>query len=533
MLTLSLSILALSLSTAADARALSKRSITWNECAELNKNISILTEGAGPFESFECGTLEVPLDYTEDDSPKLNLDLFRNKATKEPSLGTVLFNPGGPGGDAPTSLARTASDLRAVVGDEYDIVSWDPRGTGNTIPFNCTLPLGSANPSTKRDLGKLPTANLTEIFLDSAWDAAGQFAEICYAANNETGRLIGTPFVARDMLEIVDALGEDGMLRYYGISYGTVLGSYFATMFPDRVESMVLDGNLDPADYRNGTWGDSVIDADKVLEAFLNACVDNKEECALAKFLDTDSAQVLFDALSASIAPYAKNATDASTLLTLIGAKNIVFGDLYYPAKWPRLAETLVAALNMTEDSQPEEPSNSTQETPWTYGKAVLPIFGIRGSDATYKPKTAEEYLPEVARQASISDFADRWYFSAWVSARWKLPAKEQFTGKFTAKTKNPILYVNGESDPVTPLRDAVRASKGFEGSVLLAHSGFGHTSLADPSTCVQKHTQAYFKDGTLPEDGTVCEPDLGPWELAKARNGAAFGALNTAATES
>jgi hypothetical protein len=96
-------------------------------------------------------------------------------------------------------------------------------------------------------------------------------------------------------------------------------------------------------------------------------------------------------------------------------------------------------------------------------------------------------------------------------------------------KTKTPILYVNGAYDPVTPLVNAYNASATFEGSVLLTHSGYGHGLFASPSKCAAAYTQAYFKNATLPPNGTHCEPDLTllqAWKLAvaKAANSTANG---------
>jgi pimeloyl-ACP methyl ester carboxylesterase len=509
--------------------------VEWSPCEELNRNLSqsALTTVVGPFEAVECGTLPVPLDYTDPESPPLDLDLFRIKATKEPSLGTVIFNPGGPGGTAGENFPFAASDLRTLIGEQYDLVSFDPRGTGQTIPFNGTdLFNGIEGAMQKRDVS-LPNVNMTEFFLDIGWDAAGLMAESVVAANNETGSLIGSAFVARDMLKMVDALCEDGMLRYYGWSYGTVLGSYFAAMFPDRVERMVLDANLDPADYRDGHWGDSLHDADKTFEAFLDACIENKEDCALTTFLNATSSQEIFDAINSVVTPLVENVTDIASFMSVLSAKSTILPSLYWPSRWPLLAENLVIALNATinpdETTTPDSDTaaNSTEPAPWAYDHAVYSIYGIRGSDTTFKPQSAEEYLPQVAYQSSVSGFSDAWYFNTWISARWKMPAKEQFYGEFKAKTKNPILYVNGEYDPVTPLVAAQRASKGFEGSRVLSHGGYGHGAIADPSKCVHEYVRKYFEEGKMPEEGAKCEEaDLGPWELAKVREGRMMGAL-------
>jgi pimeloyl-ACP methyl ester carboxylesterase len=73
----------------------------------------------------------------------------------------------------------------------------------------------------------------------------------------ETGQYVGTAFTARDMILIAEKLNEDGLLRYYGWSYGTVLGAYTAAVFP---------GNVNPDDYPEGHYRDFVCDAGFPLE---------------------------------------------------------------------------------------------------------------------------------------------------------------------------------------------------------------------------------------------------------------------------
>lgn len=89
----------------------------------------------------------------------------------------------------------------------------------------------------------------SDVALGLVWAKASLLSARCTAVQNKTGRLIGTAFVARDMMRVVDALGEDGMLRYWGVSYGTVLGATLAAMFPNRVDRLVLDGVVNPFEY--------------------------------------------------------------------------------------------------------------------------------------------------------------------------------------------------------------------------------------------------------------------------------------------
>jgi len=473
---------------------------------------------------FECGKLSVPLDYTNSDPGSIQLELFRVQATKEPVMGTVLINPGGPGGTAAEAMPIIASDLKASIGDQYHLVSWDPRGTGNTIPFICPEAAGqtAAGHKSKRDTHELVSTNLTEYFLSGGWESAGTTAEACHARNNKTGSLIGTVSTARDMLGIVDALGEDGLLRFYGLSYGTVLGHYFATLFPERVERMVLDATIEPDAYRQGHYGDNIREADAAVDGFFSACAENKEECLLAEYLQANCTQDIYQALNTIFDPAIGNGADDNATAALVLFKIRLFNALYDPSIWPTADAALVDLLNETT----EEIDSAQEETPWSYDQAVGAEYGIRGADSTFKANSAEAYLPQVQLQANVSSFSDTWYINSWSLAQWKMPANERLFDNFTAKTKHPILYVNGQYDPVTPLAMARTASKGFEGSVVLAHGGYGHGEMAHPSSCVQQYVHSYFRYGELPEQDAFCEPDLDIYKLSKARDGKARGAL-------
>ncbi|ERF72654.1 hypothetical protein EPUS_05708 [Endocarpon pusillum Z07020] len=513
-MSLILALTAISLSTAANALP-AQPGIDWQPCLELNRNISALVGVEGT--PFDCAKLSVPLDYTNPESEPLDLDLFRVNATEEPVLGTVLINFGGPGGTAAENLPILAAELAANIGEQWNLLSWDPRGTGKTIPFDCRIEDPRTTISTrKRDNDVLVSGNLTERFLNGGWDTAGVIADACYTAMNGTGSYIGTAFVARDMMEIVDALGEDGLLRYFGWSYGTALGSYVAAMFPERIERVVLDANVNPHDYQIGHYGEAFVDADKALLAFLEECLKNKDECALAQYTNANETADLLNPINQLLTPVASNAsTSTEAWSSFTGIQGIILQQLYYPFNWPTLAETITNVLNGT-DTQTAGAAPEPMVEPYNLGDPWATV-GIRASDALWRTNSAQEYLPQVEYQNTVSSFNFP-YESLWTSARWKMDAKERYTGDFRVKTKHPILYVNGEYDPTTPLASAYNGSASFEGSVVLPHSGYGHGVLVSPSECLARHIQAYFKDGMLPERGTRCEPDLGPWEQARAR---------------
>ena len=158
----------------------------------------------------DCATLKVPLDYADNDSnEKLTLNLVRSPATAVEKLGTILTNFGGPGQEGLPNMPIFAPILSPILKGQFDIVSWDPRGTGQTLRFQCVPPehadliLGSNG------------ANASATAAEELWAEAAAAADLCFAENKDHGHLIGQAYTARDMDRIVDALGDD-TLKYWG-----------------------------------------------------------------------------------------------------------------------------------------------------------------------------------------------------------------------------------------------------------------------------------------------------------------------------
>lgn len=84
------------------------------------------------------------------------------------------------------------------------------RGTGKTLPFSCfptedgAVSLGSTS------------ANASDAAAGQLWAEGGIVSQVCYDQLKDYGDLVGMAHTARDMNEIVDALCEDGMLKYWG-----------------------------------------------------------------------------------------------------------------------------------------------------------------------------------------------------------------------------------------------------------------------------------------------------------------------------
>ncbi|KAM5343467.1 hypothetical protein ACJ41O_012004 [Fusarium nematophilum] len=468
----------------------------------------------------DCATLEVPLDYTNDKSELIQLQLVRVNATTPPptsSRRSVIYNPGGPGVSAVDSVVVGSDGLLNATGGKFDIVGFDPRGTRRTIPFTCDLTAAQGDILTESD----------------AWETGRNIAEICHKDNGKTGRFISTAFVARDMMRVVDALGEDGLLRYWGSSYGTVLGQTFAAMFPNGIDRMFLDSVVAPQNYYSGFVATLIHDADEALRNTFKECIDaGPELCRLANHSapGTTTPEALFAAFKAGLvelrgaqkfvmAPSTRSATTGFVNISLFDQVSYdVLGSLYHPHCIPAtfLISDFVIQRNWTGllDAYPKQIRELLpDQNSLTITDALR---GIACSDSSFRASSREEMYPLIKATSIQGLFGDSFTRLLGDCPQWRLHAAERYEGKFeNIRTKRLVLFANGKYDPVTPLGHALEAAFGFRGSGFFQHNGYGHGVAAHYSSCTNGHIRKYFENATLPPRGTECNPDQPAWKLA------------------
>jgi pimeloyl-ACP methyl ester carboxylesterase len=400
-------------------------------------------------------------------------------------------------------------------------------GTGRTIPFHCD-PSNTTDSKIKRGEYNhtIPVDDIYAQLANKQWHDGGIFAEEC--ANTpgmaHIGPYIGTSFVARDMLSIIDALGED-KLQYWGISYGTVLGQTFAGMFPDRVGRILLDSTVRFDDYHSGQWVTVTRDTERTVVNYFAECVKaGPTLCPLANFTGPDTtaedlhlelAAVIEELLADPIylpedlvpAPwYQPGHIPAHAVL-----KQTIQGLAYSPRQFPDLGQAIDLALRRDWETAfaliRSQYNTTSPEKPWSQGTNAF--HGIACGDGVFRASSYPDAFSWTQAQAAAGTFSDGLGAQIWPCAQWKFDAKERYSGPWTNITTSfPILFVNGNHDPITPLSGAYEASANFPGSRVVVQNGHGHAVKNHPSKCTDKVMAEYFNDGKMPEVGKVCETD-------------------------
>ncbi|KAF8994596.1 TAP-like protein-domain-containing protein [Cyathus striatus] len=466
----------------------------------------------------QCTRLIAPLNYSEPEGDIAVIALVRKPAETPPDSkdyrGPVLFNPGGPGGSGVGMIIERGDAFSAILGPQFDIVGFDPRGVSRSTPkvrFFETDAERSLWQGSDREVVNT-TAQLTERWARAKIE--GQLAK----ERDETGYLrhINTDHTARDMLHIVRAHGRE-KIQYWGFSYGTVLGATFASMFPDNVERLIIDGVVDSENYFATLWSNNLIDADKAYKSFFETCSNaGPDHCPFYAPTPKDVAQNLTKILnSIHKTPVPVRTETSYGLLDYERLRSTVFMSLYKPyASFPLLAQGLadfVAGNATTLYKIGEQPSfqcscgSSPRVVPYVDSDASI---AIRCNDGEKVPGSLEHSVDHYNMMTKMSQWGEIWAIGRVFCSGWPDYPKTHFQGPFIGNTSHPVLLIGNTADPVTPLWAAKKMSRGFKDSVVLTQDSPGHCSLVAPSVCTQKYVREYFQDGTLPKPGTVCPVD-------------------------
>ncbi|MFF9687213.1 alpha/beta hydrolase [Streptomyces sp. NPDC014623] len=479
---------------------------------------------------FDCATAKVPLDHRRPGGRTIELAVVKRKAA-DPGrrIGTLFFNPGGPGGPGTVQMPQNYEFFPREVRERFDIVSWDPRGIGSSTAVNC---FASPEEAADWSAGKAAGFPVGEKERTAHTDAYEDLVRRCEQRDPELLRHVSTADTARDLDHLRRAVGEP-QLNYLGISYGTILGATYANLFPGKVRAMALDSNIGP-----DAWTDDASD-DTRLTTFLRMGSDRGAAATLGTFLDLcGSAATTRCAFSAGTPEATRDKfgrltrrlreTPVDTWTYARTVADVVNG-LYLVSGWADLAGRLQELWQGRGPEQAPFPPAPPVPEPNPYLGEEQAAAVLCGDSPNPRGPGAYHALEE-AGAARAGDAGRFWTWAAAGCAAW--PASPgRYTGPWNRPTANPVLVVGTTYDPSTAYPNSRAMAEELADARLLTNEGYGHTALLNPSSCVQDHESRYFIDGTLPPAGTTCRQDTPPFSAPapKPSGGVATGGGGTA----
>ena len=440
----------------------------------------------------QCGTLQVPFDYNNPSAGTFTLYVkLLPAANPTLRIGSMMVNPGGPGFGG-SSLADDASYyFSSDIIDHFDIIAWDPRGTGKSTPavdcvddydqyFGIDSPPDS--PEEKQAL----------------IDASQAFNDECMDNSGEILPYISTQASATDMNSIRQALGED-KISYFGFSYGSELGATWATMFPQTVRAAVFDGAVDPQATSAQEGMAQAGGFEGQLTTFLAACSKNST-CA---FYNGGKAEAAFDSLLLELDTKPLVVTKDRTPVTQGVAFTAVAQAMYSDSNWPQLEQALADAqqgdgaglLKLYDDYYQRKDDGS-------YGnelEAFLAISCLDDPGATSVKEVEDAVQDFVAAAPRLgANFGYGYSCALW-------PVKPATKIDATGKGAGPIVVVGTTGDPATPLASTRKMAAALEQGILLIVEANQHTGYG-ANECINTAVDSYLIDLTVPVNETTCK---------------------------
>ena len=444
-----------------------------------------------------CASITVPLDWKNPSGKTMKIAI--NEHTAPTAKGYLLVNPGGPGASG-VDFVRDNYDYigTAALKAKYNMVGFDPRGTGASSPIKC-LDASGTDQLLYEDNG---------FEVGSAQDLADEKAQIATfvaACKKNTGDVLGfvdSVSAARDLDVIRSALRQT-KLDYLGFSYGTFLGATYAALYPKNVGRFVLDGAIDPRVTDAQQSLNQLAGFDLALTNFATWCL-KQAKCPFDGTVTHARSQIagVLKSFEGRSMP-----TDTSRRLTLPGLDTGLIMGLYSNDYW----QYLLQAFNEVDSG-----------TGSTFLK-LADFYNDRATDGTYSTNTLEANIAiscldsrQPADTASMnaqnklliaksSVFGRYWQNGAITCANWPYPVAKHPTS-YAANGAPTIMVVGTTGDPATPYQQAVDlAHKVFAKGFLVTFKGEGHTAYGRSNACVSKAVDGWLVSGKLPKTEPKC----------------------------
>ncbi len=443
-------------------------------------------DGSNPL--LDCAVIDVPMDWHHPELGSIGIDITRARATGTHRRGILLTNPGGPGEWGywlPEYFQQAEPDVNAV----YDIIGMDPRGTWITT-LDCAAPdaLDAANTVDLQDLRPKTVSLVVKTVSDYA-KQCGAYPLTKYITTDQT---------ARD-LDLIRALLGANKTSYVGYSAGTWLGTWYATLFPSRVDRFVIDANVDTS----VSWDVGGLQQPGAFQ--------HSWEAALIPWLAANDATYHLGATPAAVKrTYNKRraALNAHPLTLPDGSPlraeyydTGISGALYDTGAYPEIGEAMAAVEHWATATPDEQDLAASWFTPLFATDANSNVFASVICQDTKTFTVAQQFAYGIPLQLKYPLVGQGWYAN--FCAFWKVPP----TGSpITGKHLPPILMLQNDQDPATPLSGALAAHRSNPTSrMVLVKDQPDHTIYGEGDECVETITNAYLIAGVFPNRDRTC----------------------------
>lgn len=471
-----------------------RQQLSWGDCAEFASTEVDQQFFANP--ALECTRVEVPLDYAKPTGRTAQLGVLRRPADEpDTRVGSLLVNPGGPGGSGMSAVATTLGQevTGTELGRRFDLIGFDPRGIGASQPkVMCRTTEEEDAERLDLDVDTSPAG------IEQTEAEERAYAALCSErVGNDVLANSGTRDVARDM-DVLRAVLGDEKLSYLGYSYGTRIGTEYAEQFPGNVRAMVLDGALDPDE----SLVDSVVNQgmgfQKSFDAFVEWCLD-QPRCWLGDTPREQASLRFQETLRPLItAPLPVGDRRLSYADATTGTIQAMYTDEYWPYLDQGLTELAAgdgSTLLLLADAYYQRDQSG-------YSGSQDAFIAVRCLDDP--PVSDPEVLREADRRyraaAPFLDDGNPPSSARDVCAFWPVPHTSQPAQPLVQGLPR-VLVVSTTGDPATPFQAGVELARQLDAE-LLTFQGNQHTVALQGVKCVDEAVGNYLLRLELPPKG-------------------------------
>lgn len=451
-----------------DYNAYATQVVNWELCADSDTS--------------QCARIKAPLDWEKPEGDAVEIAV-RRVPNGDSSRGPLFLNPGGPGFGGQSFAEGTAQRWQ-----NFDVVGWDPRGTGESTHVVCG---GLKQTDAVMDLDGSPDDDAENKALE---EGGADFAKQCRDASGALLDHITTIDVVRDLDLLRHLLGAE-KLNYVGVSYGTYVGATYAQLFTGSVGRLILDAAVDI------TGKDEVPQVagfELALNNFTKWCAES-DLCDLGdsqEQIDKDI-ETLLTGLDANPIK-----VGGRTLTQTLGASGIAYFLYLDETGYRTLAEVIGAAmagnggpLLLAADEMNGRYDNGYETIAYAFPAMACADAVDEGTGPVLQEwRDTFKDAPILAPNMGTSYTCQFW------------TAKSAPQLKLTAAGAPPILVVGTTGDSATPYEQAVSMSKQLESGTLLTLDGAGHGAVTGPNECIAKAVDNYLYEGKTPKEGTTCK---------------------------